>query len=53
MLQYGEYRANLSTTTVQGPGGVTVSPTLLGAILVWKQLNYLKLLLIVTYFGST
>ena len=26
-----------------GPGGVTISPTLLGSILVWKQHNYLKL----------
>jgi len=30
-----------------GPGGVTISPTLHGPILVWKQQNYLKLLLIV------
>jgi len=26
-----------------GPGGVTISPTLLGPVLVWKQQNYLKL----------
>jgi len=26
-----------------GPGGVTVSPTLLGPVLVWKQQNYVKL----------
>jgi len=38
---------------VQGPGGVTTSPTLLGAVLVWSQQNYLRLLLIVRYFGSS
>jgi len=26
-----------------GPGSVTISPTLLGPVLVWKQQNYLKL----------
>jgi len=36
---------------VQGPGGVTTSPTLLGPVLVWDQQNYLRLLLIVRYFG--
>jgi len=30
---------------VQGPAGVTTSPTLLGPILVWSQQNYLNLLL--------
>jgi len=25
-----------------GPDGVTISPTLLGPVLVWKQQNYLK-----------
>ena len=30
---------------IQGPGGVTLSPTLLGPIFVWRQQNYLKLLL--------
>ena len=34
---------------VQGLGGVTASPTLLGPILVWSQQNYLKLLLTVRY----
>jgi len=38
---------------VQGPGGVTTSPTLLGPVLVWNQQNYLRLLLIVKYFGSS
>jgi len=38
---------------VQGPGGVTTSPTLLGTVLVWSQQNYLKLLLIVRYFASS
>jgi len=37
---------------VQGPGGVTTSPTLLGAVLVWSQWKYLKLLLTVSYFES-
>ena len=26
-----------------GPGGVTISPTLLDPVLVWKQQNYVKL----------
>jgi len=38
---------------VQGPDGVTTSPTLLGPVLVWSQQNYLKLLLIVRYFWSS
>jgi len=38
---------------VQGPGGVTTSPTLLGPVLVWSQQNYSRLLLIVRYFGSS
>ena len=37
----------------QGPGGATTSPTLLGPVLVWSQQNYLRLLLIVRYFGSS
>jgi len=37
----------------KGPGGVTTSPTLLGPILVWSQQNYLRLLLIVRYFGPS
>ena len=37
----------------QGPGGVTTSPTLLDPVLVWSQQNYLRLLLIVRYFGSS
>jgi len=36
----------------QGPGDVTVSPNLLGPALVWSQQNYLRLLLIVSFFGS-
>ena len=32
---------------LQGPGSVTTSPTLLGPVLVWRQQNYLRLLLIV------
>jgi len=38
---------------VQGPGGVTTSPTLLGHVLVWSQQNYLRLLLTVRYFESS
>ena len=38
---------------VKGPGGVTTSPTLLGPLLVWSQQDYLRLLLIVRYFGSS
>ena len=38
---------------VQGPGGVTSSPTLLGPVLVWSQQNYLKLLLIVRFSKSS
>jgi len=38
-----------SSREVQGPGGATISSTLLGPVLVWKQQNYLKLLLIVRY----
>jgi len=38
---------------VQGTGGVTTSPTLLGPVLVWSQQSYLKLLLTVRYFGSS
>ena len=38
---------------VQGPGGVTTSPTLHGPVLVLSQQNYLRLLLIVRYFGSS
>jgi len=37
---------------VQGPGGVTTSPTLLGPVLVWSQQNYMRLMLIVRYLGS-
>ena len=42
-----------SNREVQGSGGVTTSPTLLGPVLVWTEGNYLRLLLIVRYFGST
>jgi len=38
------------TNVVQGPGGVTTSPTLLGPVLVWSQQNYLKLLLLIVRF---
>ena len=38
---------------VQGPGGVTTSPTLLGPFLVWSQQNYLRFLLIARYFESS
>ena len=38
---------------VQGPGGVNTSPTFLGPVLVRSQQNYLKLPLIVRYFGSS
>jgi len=38
---------------IQGPGDVTTSPTLLGRVLVWSQQNYLRLLLIVRYIGSS
>ena len=38
---------------VHWPGGVTTSPTLLGPVLVWSEQNYLRLLLIVRYFGSS
>jgi len=34
---------------VQGPGGVTTSPTLLGPALVWSQQNYTRLLKTVKY----
>jgi len=34
---------------VQGPGGVTSSPTLLGPVFVWSQQNYLKLMLTVRF----
>ena len=37
---------------VQGPVGLTTSPTLLGPILMWSQQNYLKLLLIARYSKS-
>jgi len=37
---------------VQGLGDMATSPTLLGPVLVWSQ-NYLRLLLIVRYFGSS
>jgi len=42
-----------SSREVQGPGGVTTSPTLLGSVLVWTEGNFLRLLLIVRNFGST
>jgi len=38
---------------VQGLGGVTASPILLGPVLVWSQQNYLKLLLTVKYSKSS
>ena len=38
---------------IQGPGGVTSSPTLLGPVFVWRQQNYLKLLLIVKFSKSS
>jgi len=38
---------------VQGPGGVTTSPTLLGPVLVWSQQSYLKSLLTVRHFESS
>jgi len=38
---------------IQGPGGVTTSPTLLGPVLLWSQQNYLRLLLTVRYFESS
>jgi len=37
---------------VQGPGGVTTSPTLLGPVLVWSQRNYQRLLLAVRCLES-
>jgi len=50
---YSLHPRESSLEVVQGPGGVTTSPTLLGPVLVWSQQNYLKLLLIVRYFGSS
>jgi len=38
---------------VQVAGYVTTSPTSLDPVLVWSQQNYLRLLLIVRYFGSS
>jgi len=38
---------------VQGSGGVTTSLALLGPILVWSQQKYIRLLLIMRYFGSS
>jgi len=43
------YPQESSPEVIQGPVGVTTSPSLLGPILVWSQKNYLKLLL--TYAG--
>jgi len=37
---------------IQGLGGMTTSPTLLGLVLVWSQQDYLKLLLTVRYSKS-
>ena len=39
------YPQESSPEVIQGPVGVTTSPSLLGPILVWSQKNYLKLLL--------
>jgi len=38
---------------VQGPVGVTTSPSLLGPVMAWSQQNCLRLLLIARYFGSS
>ena len=38
---------------IQGLGGATTSPTLLGPVMVWSQQNYLKYLLTVRYSKSS
>ena len=48
-----QYPRESSPEVVHWPGGVTTSPTLLGPVLVWSEQNYLRLLLIVRYFGSS
>jgi len=50
---YSLHQRESGPEVVQGPGGVTTSPILLGPVLVWSQQNYLRLLLIVRYFGSS
>jgi len=50
---YSLHPRETSLEFVQGPGGVTTSTTLFGPVLVCSHKNYLKLLLIVRYFGSS
>ena len=38
---------------VQGVGGMTTSPTLIGPDMVWSQQNYLRLLFVVRYFETS
>jgi len=38
---------------VQGPGGVTITATLLDPVLVWSQQIYLRLLLTMSHFESS
>ena len=47
------YMGESGPKVVQGPGGVTTSPTVLGPVLVWSQRNYLRLLLTLGYFKSS
>jgi len=43
---YSRHSRESGPKFIQGPGGVTASPTLLGPVLVWSQQNYVRLLLI-------
>ena len=49
---YSLHQQESGQEVVQGTGDVSESPTLLGPVLVWSSQNYLRLLLIVRYFGS-
>jgi len=52
-LGYSLHPRESGPEVVQGPDGVTTSPSLHGPVLLWSQQNYLTLLLIVRYFASS
>jgi len=42
-----------SSREIQGPGGVTTTPTLVGLVVAWTEGNFLRLMLNLRYFRST
>ena len=50
---HGKMTQMSSKALNKGTGGITTSPTMLGCVLMWSQMNYLIFLLIVRYLESS